>query len=66
MSVKRKKSQARPRGGASLLCPKCKKVTRTRDTRRMPDGAIRRERVCSKKHVTVTTEWPDTVSASVG
>jgi len=36
----------RMRGGATILCPRCKGPTRVLQTRRNPDNTVRRERTC--------------------
>jgi len=50
----------RPRGGASIPCPRCKGPTRVLQTRRNIDKSVWRERNCPKcEHVFDTLERPE-------
>ena len=54
------KTSKRPRGGASIPCPRCKSPTRVLQTRRNTDKSVWRERNCPTcKHVFDTREQTD-------
>jgi transcriptional regulator NrdR family protein len=54
----------RPRGGASIPCPRCNTPTRVLQTRRNPDTTVRRERNCPKcNFIFNTNEKPARVAA---
>lgn len=45
---KAKRRPARERGGATFACPKCHSVSRVTRTKKLPNGAVLRERVCNE------------------
>lgn len=47
MKKPKTKTKARPRGGASMTCPRCSKPSHVVITRRQKDGIVVRVRECT-------------------